>query len=571
MTGTRTGLRPVDVVVIGLGATGGLAASQLALAGRSVVGLEAGPRHPREAFVHDEIGHFSRNALGAAKVNDEVPTVRERPESIATVATATKGLMMMNGVGGSKTYATNVSWRLSPWNLRSRSATVQRYGADAIPEDSTIVDWPLDYAELAPYYDRVEALYGCSGAAGVVAGQRLSGGNPFEGDRSGAYPLPPLRRSGYNDLMAAAATDLGWSPFPTPTTIRSQEYRGLPGCTYCGMCTWTGCWTAAKGTPAVIGIPEAEATGNLDIRAGARVLRIEAGPHRATGVSYRDTDGDLVFQPASVVLLATYAYENTRLLLLSRSADHPAGLANEHGQVGQHFMTHSFAMTYGRIPDHALGLWAGSNAQGTAIADFDADNADHTGLGFIGGSPLMAGHELPKLMLANMLPPDIARWGSEWKRWLAENLLQTAWSYTLPDVLPYTHNYLDLDPSQVDADGIPRIRVTYRYRDNEVRQTRFLQERMAEWMRAAGATKIWLQDVNPTPISTHAYGGTRMGEDPAGTVVDRWGFAHGVSNLGILGASCFPTSGGVNPTETAEALTWRTVQHLLESWSEIAS
>ncbi|QTI87270.1 GMC family oxidoreductase [Streptomyces sp. AgN23] len=562
-------LEPVDVVVIGLGAAGGLAASRLALAGLRVVGLEAGPRHATSDFAHDEIAHFSRNALGAAKVNQEVPTVRSTGHETAAPATGTAGLMMINGVGGSKTYATNISWRMYPWNFRNRSATVQRYGATALPEGSTVADWPLDYAELAPFYDKVEALYGCSGTAGVIDGRRQPEGNPFEGSRSGPYPLPALRRSGYDDMMARAAASLGWSPFPTPASVRSREYRGMSGCTYCGMCTWTGCWTGAKGTPAVTGIPEAEASGNLEVRTGVRVLRIDTAGSRATGVTCRDADGRECVQPASVVLLAGYTYENTRLLLLSAHPNHPAGLGNSRGQVGAHFMTHSFAMTFGRFGD-PLNLWSGTNAQGTAIGDFDADNFDHGGLGFIGGGPLMAGHELPKLLMARMLPPDVPRWGAAWKEWVAGAMGATAWSYTLPDTLPYRHNRLDLDPVHVDADGIPRVRITYAYGDNEWRQTRYLQERMAEWMTAAGAGRVWQQPITASPVSTHAYGGTRMGDDPDGSVTDRWGFTHDLPNLGVLGASCFPSAGGVNPTETVEALSWRTADRLLAQWHRYA-
>ncbi len=135
----------------------------------------------------------------------------------------------------------------------------------------------------------------------------------------------------------------------------------------------------------------------------------------------------------------------------------------------------------------------------------------------------------------------------------------------MPDVLPYEANFLDLDPAHRDRDGIPLVRCTYQYFENERRQTRFLLNRASEWLTAAGATETWHLPIAPAPVSTHAYGGTRMGHDPQRSVVDEFGTAHEVPNLTILGASTFPTSGGVNPTETVEALAIRTAVRLADS------
>lgn len=551
----------VDVVVIGMGAAGGLAASQLARAGLRVVGLEAGTWHETSEFAQDDVAQLGRNDLGRVKVNHEVPTFRSSDEEEAQQALINVGNLMMNGVGGSKTHSTNISWRMLPWNFRARSASVERYGEQAVPEDSTLVDWPVGYDELEPFYTRVEQMYGISGRAGNVRGRRTGAGNPFEGPRSHEYPSPPLRRSGYTELMADAGRSLGWHPFETPASIRSVDDGDKRACTYCGHCTWNGCWVDAKAVPSSIGIPEAVATGNLKVVTGARVLTIDVdGKDRAEGVTYA-RDGEVVQLRARVVILATFTYENTRLLLTSTSDRFRSGLANRAGQVGQHFMTHSFLMGFGLFPERQLNVWSGSNAQGTAIADFDGDNAEHPD--FIGGGVMMAGHELRLLLHHRFAPPGVPPWGSERKRWLAENLGSLGWSYALPDELPYRQHRLDLDPKVVDADGVPVIRVTQGLRENERRQYDFLAQRMREWFTAAGATQTWNSATAASPVSTHAYGGTRMGEDPSASVVDPYGFAHDVANLLVVGASTFPTSGGVNPTETVEALTLRAVDELL--------
>jgi len=558
-------LAKCDVVVIGLGAAGGLAATILAEAGLRVVGLEAGPRHSPDEFAADEVLHESRNALGDAKVNHEVPTVRASADDVAAIATATRGLLMMNGLDGSKVHSTNVSWRMPPWNFAMRSATVKRYGVRALPEGSALVDWPITYDELEPFYDMVERRYGISGKAGNIAGAVQSGGNPYEGARSREYPLPPLRRTGYSERMAEAARGLGWSPFPTPASIRSQPYDGRGACAYCGSCTWNGCRAGAKGLPSLHGLLEVERSGALIVHTGARATRIETNDKGvATGVHFVE-NGASYFQPAGHVMLATYTYENVRLLLLSTSPHFPLGLANNSGNVGKYFMTHAFPMSLGVFPGQNLHRWGGTAAQAAAVAEFDADNFNHAEAGFIGGSVLMAPAENKAIFNALNTPPSVARWGSRWKRWLHENSDSIGWIWTLPDVLPYEANFLDLDPTYRDRDGVPLIRCTYRYFENERRQTRFLLNRASEWLTAAGASETWHLPIAPAAVSTHAYGGTRMGGDPENSVVDEFGVAHEVPNLTILGASTFPTSGGVNPTETVEALAVRSAARFIDA------
>jgi len=553
-----------DVVVIGLGAAGGLAATLLADAGLEVVGIEAGPRHRRQEYVPDEIEHESRNVLGAAKANHEIPTVRRTSTEEARPAKGTRGLVMMNGLDGSKVHSTNISWRLLPWNFKSRSYTVERYGAGAIPRDSSLVDWPLTYEDLAPYYQSVEERYGVSGKAGNIRGHIDNGGNPFEGPRSREYPLPPLRRTGYLDVMSDAARSLGWHPFPTPASIRSEEYNGLAACEYCGFCSWNGCWADAKGLPSLHGLLEAEAHGTMTTLCDARATEILVDREgRASGVAFI-RNGRAFVQPARVVVLATYTYENVRLLLLSKSPGFPRGLGNNNGQVGRHFMTHSFPMSFGVFPGRTLNRWGGAGAQATGIDNFDGDNFDHTGAGFIGGAMLMAPAENKTIVNAIWSAPSVPRWGSEWKRWFATHAGSIGWVWTIPDALPYEHNFLDLDPVVRDPDGVPVVRCTYDFAENERLQCAFLLARAAEWLAEAGASECWHVPAEPAPVSTHAYGGTRMGDDAACSVVDSWGLAHEVPNLVILGASCFPTAGGVNPTETVEALVIRTTAHLVQ-------
>lgn len=558
--------QPVDVVVVGLGAAGGTAVLPLAEAGLDIVGLEAGGRYTVKDYPADEIRNDIRNWLGRAKVNSEIPTERRTPTSPTTPAVGAS--RMMNGVGGTSIHWTCQSWRLMPWNFAERSETIRRYGAGAIPPGSTLTDWPLGYEELEPYYDRVEYLHGVSGKAGNIRGAIDPRGNVFEGPREREYALPPLRRTGYTELMADAARRLGWHPFAGPAAIRSQEYDGLGACVYHGFCTWGGCHVNAKASTNLSSIPKAEKAGKLKVVEHARATEITVGRDgRVDGVRYLK-GGREHFQPAKAVLVAGYTYENVRLLLLSTSAAYPHGLSNNHGQVGRHFLAHTRAGANGVIPDRRLNRFSGTASQWTAVDDFDSDFFDHSGLGFIGGGTMSATMEAKPIGAARTTPPSLPRWGSAWKAWLKENAISVASTATQINTTPYESNFVDLDPSTRDPDGIPVARVTYELKPMERAAAAFVAERCREWLVEAGAAETWLVPPNAAAIQTHAYGGTRMGDDADANVTDRWCFSHEAPNLAVLGASNFPTSGGRNPTETVMALAWRTADHLVESWGD---
>jgi gluconate 2-dehydrogenase alpha chain len=529
-----------------MGAGGSVAAHALTAAGLRVVGLEAGPRRSGAEAAPDEIRNEIDHWLCEPKSAGEVPTFRT---DVSTPAVPSPhATLMPNGVGGAALHYPGTSPRLAPWNFRARSQTVARYGEAAIPDGSTLADWPLDYDELEPYYSLVEHAIGVSGEAS----------NPFEGPRSRDYPMPPLRRSGWTGLMSDAAQRLGWHPFPLPTAVNSVPRDGRPACTYCGFCENNLCHNGAKGSPDVTVAARAEATGLLSLVTGARVVGIETSGARATGVVYVGDDGREHAVRAGAVLLAAHTYENVRLLLRCVPE------ANRDGQVGRHFMPHVNPEVYGVFPGVDLRLWSGTWAQGVGVDDVNADNFDHTGLGFVSGGMLTAAHELLKpIWLSRVVPPSVPRWGEGWKAWMREHARSVGVAMGQLDVFPYAGNVLDLDPVARDAHGLPRVRVTWRAGEREHTARRFLEEQLAAWLREAGATGTWTPPGDYVEMRT-AYGGTRMGDDPAGSVVDRFGLAHGVPNLGLLGSCTFPTTGGHNPTLTLQALAWRTADRVAE-------
>jgi len=562
-------LRETDVVVVGMGAAGGVAVLPLVEAGLEVVGLEAGTWISRHDFVPDEIRNNVRDwPMIIQKAYQERPTSRGTPNGVATRVGSHP---MMNAVGGTTWHYWAQAWRLSPWDFRVVSETTRRYGASRIPIGSTVEDWPFGYEELEPWYAKVERAVGVSGVAGNLKGSLTGVGNPFEGPRSDDFPMPPLRWTGFLERLADAARGLGWNPFPGPASINTQLYDGRPGCVYHGFCNNGGCHVDAKSGPHVTTIPKALETGRLTVVTRAHVTKIEVdGEGRATGVRYVIGSNEY-FQPARAVLLASYTYENVRLLLLSTSEAYPAGLANNHGQVGRHYFSHHQAAPVTALFPFDLHAWYGLPAQGVAVDDFADDNFDHGELPFIGGGNLWTMSDRRPIQAANMGTYGRGRnWGSGWKRFIRENADRQCSSYNQKTTLPYEDNVLDLDPTVTDPLGMPVIRITGQYKANEIAIAAFTQDRTEEWYRAAGAIEVTRAPTGGNMgASTHAYGGTRMGDNPETNVVDRWGFSHEVGNLGILGASVMGTSGARNPTLTVQALAWRTAERLAAEWGSV--
>ncbi len=566
-----TNLKKTDVVLVGLGAAGGAAALPLTLGGLEVIGLEAGGWLTPADFAPDELRNNYRGwPQSVQKANREVPTHRRTKDGPMSPRQPLS--VMMNAVGGTSLHYWAQSWRLNPWDFKVVSATTARYGAHRIPAGSTVEDWPFGLEELEPYYDKVEHAVGVSGKAGNIQGVIDPRGNVYEGARAREYPMPALRGTEFTDMMAATAKRIGWKPFAGPAAIASQPYDGRPGCLYHGFCNRGGCHVNAKSSTAVSTIPKALATNRLKVVDHAHVLRVEVDrAGRATGVTYL-RGGETYFQPASVVLLAGYVYENVRLMLLSTSKAFPNGLSNTHGQVGRHYFSHNQNGGVTALFPRDLNNWYGLPAQGTGLDDWADDNFDHAGLDFIGGSNLWVYSDRRPIGAAGMPTfGKVPTWGAEWKAFVRQNADRWNTAYLQKTTLPYDDNVLDLDPTVKDPLGDPVVRITADFKDNERRIGAFAHDKMAQWYREAGATDVIKADIGTMGPSTHAYGGARMGDNIETNVVDRWGFSHEVPNLGILGASVMGTSGSRNPTLTSQALAWRTAERLAGSFKAITS
>ncbi|OFW06293.1 MAG: hypothetical protein A3I61_07480 [Acidobacteria bacterium RIFCSPLOWO2_02_FULL_68_18] len=549
-----------DVVIVGMGAAGGILAAELGKAGLRVIGLERGPRLTTADFSpHDELRYFQRQDL---RPNARRQPVTWRPKA-GVRATPLPVLNYGNQAGGGTVHYGAVSWRLHEDDFRVRSQTIERYGARAIPEESSVVDWPLAYADLEPFYDRAEYELGVSGKAGNLQGRTIEGGNVFEAPRRREYPLPPLVADQSGVLFDAGARKLGYHPFSTPRAILSRPYQGRPGCSYCGFCQAFGCHIGAKSAILVTKLPEADATGNFRLITGAMCSRVNSDASgRATGVSYYGADGSDNAIEAELVILAPFIYDNTRLLLLSRTATFPNGLANSSGHVGKHLMAHISPRAFAIFDDRFVNIYMGPSAQKHSLDDFNADNFDHSGLPFIRGAQISvtpADLEAGPIGAALSMnpPPGVPRWGAAYRDFLAQYFARHAALVAQTENLPYADQTIDLDPDVRDQWGLPAPRLTYDWRrPNELARTEFVHRKLEDVGRAMGASSVWRAPLGPGTPGAHHEGGTRMGSDPATSVVNRYGQSWDIPNLFIVGSSTFPTMSGFNPTLTIQALAY---------------
>jgi choline dehydrogenase-like flavoprotein len=530
----------VDFVVIGSGASGGVIARELSQAGLSVVLLEQGPRLLPAHVRHDELKDWY---LGGV-TNDAVKnpqTFRNDATKNATLQKFKPPLWYGRAVGGGTLHYTANFWRLHEIDFIERSVL------GAIP-GTGFADWPITYADLEPYYTKVEWEIGVSG---------LAGASPFDPPRTKPYPMPPLPVKSSGVILERGARKLGLHPIPARMAINSQPYRGRPACVHCGFCHGFACEVIAKASTLTTVIPEAEATGRCEVRPDSYAARIETSKQgRTTGVTYFDRNRQERFQKARAVVVCANGAETPRLLLMSANAQFPNGLANSSGLVGKYLMFNYSARALG-VFEHELNEY--KSVQVTRIVHdfYDSD----PNRGHYGGGGLDARIGPQPTTWAIRTATEGPAWGSAYKARLQEfpRRMQVACHGTS---LALESNNITLDPEAQDAWGLPAIRVTYKDHPDDLANARFLQDRGAEILEAAGALRVTKAPVTEQTSSMHLLGTCRMGNDSATSVIDRYHRSHDVPNLFVCDGSSLVTSGRGQPTMTIQALAFRAGEHI---------
>jgi gluconate 2-dehydrogenase alpha chain len=247
-------------------------------------------------------------------------------------------------------------------------------------------------------------------------------------------------------------------------------------------------------------------------------------------------------------------------------------LANSSGQVGRHLMAHITPRVFATFDDQFVNIYMGPSAQKHSLDDFNADNFDHGGLGFIRGAQISvspADLEAGPIGAAVSMnaPPGIPRWGAAYRDFLAKYFARHAAIVAQTENLPYADQTIDLDPEVRDQWGLPAPRLTYDWRrPNETARVEFLTRKLEELGRAMGATRVWRAPMGPGTPGAHHEGGTRMGSDPRTSAVNRYGQSWDIPNLFIAGSSTFPSMTGFNPTLTIQALAYMTADAIVKRY-----
>jgi choline dehydrogenase-like flavoprotein len=541
----------VDFVIVGSGAAGGVLAKELSTNGFRVVVLEQGPYLTPADFSHDEVKVWINHQL-TNNPAIQPTTFRKTPQDQAHTQ---QSVMYGRCVGGSSVHFTANFWRFHEIDFIEHSKVGDIPGA-------ALADWPITYADLEPYYTKVEWEIGVSG---------LAGASPFDPPRSKPYPMPPLPVKGNGVVFERAARKLGYHPFPAPMAILSQPRPGRSACINCGFCLGFGCEVGAKSTSLSAAIPVAEATGRCEIRPNSYVHKVELDKNgRATGVLYFDSKKNTQLQKAKAVILSANGAETSRLLLLSSSGQSPNGLANSSGYVGKHLMPNSGNIACG-VFEEPLNDYKGFCVS-RIMHDFY--ELDHQKLGFYGGGGLDARFDFtPASFAMGGLPPDTPKWGKDFKKALRHNFTRTVEIFSHGTSLAVESNSISLDPDVKDAWGLPALRMTYKDHPSDLKMMEWMSARAMELLDAAGATKKWAQPVQETQFAVHLLGTCRMGNNPKTSVINADHRTHDVPNLFLCDGSSLVTSGRGQPTMTIMALAFRAADRItdLAKRGELAS
>ncbi len=501
------------VVVVGSGAGGGTLATELALKGIKVVCLEAGKRHEMEDFLNDEWGSFAQLAWTDMRTTSGSWRVARDFANLPA--------WIVKAVGGSTTHWAGASLRFQPHEFKARTT----YGA---LKGANLLDWPVDLAEMAPWYAKAEDRMGVTRTNGIPG---LPGNNNFKVLEKGA------RAIGYKEVHTGRMA------------INSEPRDGRGACQQIGFC-FQGCKSGAKWSTLYAEIPKGEATGKLEVRPESFVQKIEHDPSgKVTGVVYLDGKGVQQRQKARIVAVAGNSIESPRLLLNSASNMFKDGLANSSGQVGRNYMRHMTGSVYG-VFDKPVRMW-----RGTTMAGIVQDEAHHdTKRGFVGGyefETLSIG--LP--FMAAFLDPG--SWGREFTSAL-DSYENMAGMWIVGEDMPQESNRITLSDKK-DKGGMPVANVHFDDHPNDIAMRNHAYKQGSAMYGAVGATRTF--PTTPYP-STHNLGTNRMSEKARDGVVNKYGQSHDIKNLFVSDGSQFTTGGAENPTLTIVALALRQADYI---------
>lgn len=531
MKAART--QQADVLIIGSGPSGAVAAKKLAGSGLRVICLEQG----------DWVDYSMAKAgtpefeLTAGKDWSSIPAVRNSSGDFP-IDTSNSDVepLMWNGVGGS-----SISWAAA-W-MRNLPSDFRVRTLDGVGDD-----WPISYQDLEPCYRQVEVDFVVSGISGDPAYP------------SGiTTPFRPADLTAGGRRIAKTHNELGWHWWPGSNAIATEQHGEMKPCQQLTACMW-GCTEGAKASTDLTHW-RALIRGGTTLIPNARVLRIETDRQGySTGAVYADAEGVEYFVGAAAVVVAANAIGTPRLLLSSTSAAHPDGLANSSGLVGKRLMLHPTAVVVGLFDEDLesyRGVW-GQAAYSLQFYETDPARDFVRGAKWslqATGGPLQATRSWP---WGNSTDLWGAPFQDEFSRRFGRSM---SWGIICED-LPDETNEVVLDPNIVDVSGPGGVKINYATSENSNRMADFMAQRARESFEASGAYRTIISP-HARETGWHMLGTAVMGNDPATSVVDRYGRSHDVPNLFVIDGSTWPTSSGMNPTATIAAFALWAADHML--------
>ena len=549
-----------DVCIIGSGAGGGPVALTLAKAGYSVVVLEKGPWFTEKDFYKDELA-CCRRSVYTPKLSEEQHVIEDTDDDGNWVgeSTADSGWDFWNGncVGGSSNLMSGFFYRLKPEDFRLRS----EFGAI---KGANVVDWPISYEDLEPYYTMVEKEVGISGKFTE---------HPFAEPRSSKdFPYPPTTEHPISRQIDDACRSMGLHSLPTPRAILSRNKGQRRSCEYSGFCGSYGCSSGAKGSSRAALLNQAVATGHCEIKPLSKVYRLSSDVKgKVVSADYYDANGDSQSIRAKLFVVACQAIETSRLLLSSTGPKFPQGLANNNGQVGKNLLFSAGGSGNGDFEYAGMDGQAADEMRtrgpfvNRGLQDWYFIDDKKMGGRLKGGTVdflLRHPNTMGKALSAKWDGDDLV-WGSALQKNLKSIFTdsQTLRYEIFCDWLPTDNCFVSLDKKLKDKWGSPVAKVRIGYHEHDLKVGEYINEHSSKVFKKMGATNI-RSNVSGAPPQNLVAGGCRFGNDPKTSVLNADCRAHDVENLYVTDGSFMPTGGSVPYTWTIYANAFRVAERI---------